>query len=89
VAGKKGEIQYPSSPVVKYLNITAAVLGIISVVIDALVPIAQQVGKKREAREGLERAINMTILLTVIRTVPRLVGQVRKLQAQLATEVVE
>jgi hypothetical protein len=83
----QGEIQYPSSSLVKYLNIVAAALGIVSTVLDAVVPIAQQLGKRKQAKQGLESAIRMTILLTIIRTVPRLFGQVRKLRAQLSTEV--
>jgi hypothetical protein len=85
----QGEIQYPSSGLVKYLNIVAAGLGIASIALDAVVPIAQQLGKRKQARAGLESAIRMTILLTLIRTVPRLFGQVRKLRAQLATEVTQ
>jgi hypothetical protein len=84
-----GEIQYPSSPLVKYLNITAAALGIVSVVLDAAVPIAQQMGKKKEARAGLERAIAMTLLFTLIRTVPRLFRETRKLRAQMDTMVAQ
>lgn len=90
MAGKgNGEIQYPSSSLVKYLNIIAAALGIISLILDAVVPIAQQLGKKEQAREGLQRAITLTILFTVIRTIPRLFREVRKLRAQLATEVAD
>jgi hypothetical protein len=88
VAGKgDGEIQYPSSNLVKYLNILAATLGIISIVLDAVVPVAQQVGKKRQAKEGLERAITMTLFYTTIRTVPRVIREVRKLRAQMRTPV--
>ena len=83
----KGEIQYPSSSLVKYLNIAAAVLGIVSIVLDAVVPVAQQIGKKKPARSGLEQAITMTIFFTAIRTIPRMVREVRKLQAQLDATV--
>jgi hypothetical protein len=84
-----GAVQYPSSSLVKYLNITAAALGIVSVVLDAAVPIAQQMGKKKQARAGLERAIYMTVLFTLIRTVPRLFRETRKLRAQLDTQVAQ
>lgn len=85
----QGEIKYPSSALVKYLNVVAAVLGIISIVLDAVVPIAQQLGKRKQAKAGLESAIRVTLLLTVIRTVPRLFREVRKLRAQLAAEVAQ
>jgi hypothetical protein len=85
VAGK--EIQYPSSQVVKYLNLAAASVTVVSVILDAAVPVAQQLGKNKQAKAGLEGAINMTILLTLVRTVPRLVGAVRIFRAQLATPV--
>jgi hypothetical protein len=88
VAGKSdGEIQYPSSALVKNLNILAAALGIASIVLDAAVPIAQQIGKKKEAKEGLERAISTVLLLAVIRTVPRLIRETRKLRAQMNVRV--
>jgi hypothetical protein len=87
VAGKQGEIQYPSSQVVKYLNVLATTLGIASAVLDVMVPIAQQMGKKKQAKEGLERAISLTILFAMIRTLPRLFGAVRKLRAQMAAPV--
>jgi hypothetical protein len=83
----QGEIQYPSSSLVKYLNILAAVLGIVSTVLDGVVPLAQQVGKKKQAKAGLESAIRMTVLFTIIRTVPRLFRDIRKLRAQLQAEV--
>jgi hypothetical protein len=72
---------------VKNLNILAATLGIVSIVLDAVVPVAQQVGKKKQAKDGLERAIKVTILFTAIRTVPRVIREVRKLRAQLETPV--
>ncbi|HWE62706.1 MAG TPA: hypothetical protein VHB98_13410 [Chloroflexota bacterium] len=83
----QGEIQYPSSSLVKYLNIVAAVLGIVSIVLDAVVPVAQQLGKRQQAKAGLESAIRMTVLFATIRTVPRLFREVRKLRAQLSAEV--
>jgi hypothetical protein len=89
VAAKgEGEIQYPSSKLVKYLNLLAASLGIASILLDVAVPIAQQMGKKKPAKEGLERAISVTIFFTAIRTLPRLFREVRKLRAQMETPVV-
>ena len=88
MAGKRdGEIQYPSSKLVKNLNVLAAGLGIASIVLDAVVPVAQQIGKKKQAKDGLERAISMMIFFTAIRTVPRLIREVRKLRAQIGTPV--
>ena len=86
-ARSDGEIQYPSSALVKYLNILAAAIGIISVVLDVVVPVAQQVGKKKQAREGLERAMTMTILFSLVRALPRVIREVRRLRAQMATRV--
>ena len=88
VAAKSdGEIRYPSSKLVKNLNILAAGLGIASIVLDAVVPVVQQVGKKKQAKEGLERAISVMIFFTAIRTVPRLIREIRKLRAQIGTQV--
>jgi|GEM_PF-1617238 len=89
VASKReGEIQYPSSKLVKYLNLIAASVGIASIVLDAAVPIVQQMGKKKEAKEGLERAISLSLLFVAIRTLPRLIREVRKLRAQMDVPVV-
>jgi hypothetical protein len=88
VAGKgDGEIQYPSTALVKNLNILAASVGIIGIVLDAVVPVAQQVGKNKRAKSGLERAIAITMFMVAIRTVPRLVKEVRTLRAQIQTPV--
>jgi len=84
---KEGEIQYPSSPLVKYLNVLAVGLTIAGVVLDAALPILQQVGKNKQAKSGLEKAIGMTIFFTLIRTVPRLFSQTKKLRAQLQAGV--
>jgi hypothetical protein len=84
-----GEIQHPSSKFVKYLNVLAATLGIISIVLDAAVPVAQQVGKKKQAKEGLERAIAIAIFLTAIRTIPRLIREVRRLRAQIDVPIAD
>ncbi len=86
-AKSDGEIQYPSSALAKYLNILAAAIGIISVVLDVVVPVAQQVGKNKQAREGLERAMTMTILFSLVRALPRVIREVRRLRAQMATRV--
>lgn len=86
-AKREGGIQYPSSKLVKYLNVLAAGLGIASTVLDAVVPVVQQVGKNKQAKEGLERAISLVVFLTAIRTVPRLVREIRRLRAQLGTPV--
>lgn len=83
------QIQYPSSQLVKYLKIAAAAVTVASVALDVAVPIAQQLGKKKPAKEGLENAIRMTVFLTIIRGVPRLFGAVRTLRAQLAANVVQ
>lgn len=81
------EVQYPSSSLVKYLGVAAAAVGIVSVVLDMLMPVAQQLGKRKQAKAGLERAITLSVALTMVRTVPRLAMQVRKLRAQLSTEI--
>lgn len=82
-----GEIRYPSTRLVKNLNVLSAGLGIASIVLDALVPVAQQVGKKKQAKDGLERAISVMIFFTAIRTVPRLIREIRRLRAQMGTPV--
>jgi hypothetical protein len=73
--------------VVKYLNLAAASVTVVSVILDAAVPVAQQLGKNKQAKAGIEGAINLTILFTLVRTVPRLIGAVRTFRAQLATPV--
>ncbi len=85
--GAGREIQHPTSGVVKYLNLAAATVTVISVVLDAAVPVAKQLTKDKQAKAGLERAISMTVLFTLVRTVPRFVGAVRTFRQQLAAPV--
>jgi len=87
VAKGSGEIEYPSSKLVKYLGVAAAALGIASAVLDVVTPIAQQLGKNKKAKAGLERAISVTVLFTLVKAAPRLAGQVRKLRSQLEADV--
>ena len=87
-SGGKGEIAFPSSSLVKYLNVAATAVGVVSIVLDVLVPVAQQLSKNKPAREGLDGAIRMTILLALVKSIPRLIGSVRKLRAQMSAEVV-
>ena len=87
MAKGSGEIEYPSSKLVKYLGVAAAALGIASAVLDVVTPIAQQLGKNKKAKSGLERAISVTVLFTLVKAAPRLAGQVRKLRSQLEADV--
>jgi hypothetical protein len=82
-----GEIQHPSTTLVKYLGVAAAVVGVVGAVLDVATPLAQQLGKKEQAKEGLGKAISLTVLLSLVRAAPRVLGQVRKLRAQLDAEV--
>jgi hypothetical protein len=86
LAGSK-QIEYPSSALVQYLKVASAAIGIIGVLLDVAVPIAQQLGKKKPAKEGLEGPIRMSVLLALVRGVPRMIGAVRTLRAQLSTQV--
>ncbi|MGH2390145.1 MAG: hypothetical protein ACRDIE_18255 [Chloroflexota bacterium] len=87
MAKGKAEVEYPSSKLVKYLSVAAAAIGIAGVVLDIAVPVAQQLGKNKQAKAGLQQAISLTMLITLVRAAPRLAGQLRKLQAQLKAEV--
>ena len=48
----EGEIQYPSSSLVKYLNIAAAALGIASVVLDARSPSLSNWGSRNRQKRA-------------------------------------
>jgi uncharacterized membrane protein YjfL (UPF0719 family) len=87
MAGDK-QIEYPSSTLVKYLKVAAAAMSVAGVLLDVAVPIAQQIGKKKPAKEGLEGAIRLSVVLALVRGIPRLVGAVRTLRGQLSTQVV-
>jgi hypothetical protein len=82
-----GEIQHPSTTLVKYLGVAAAAVGVAGAILDIALPLAQQLGKNKQAKEGLGKAISLTVLLSLVRTTPRVFGQVRKLRAQLNAEV--
>ena len=87
MAKGNGEIEYPSSKLVKYLGVAAAALGIAGAVLEVITPVAQQLGKNKRAKAGLERAISVTVLFTLVKAAPRLAGQMKKLRAQLEAEV--
>ncbi|HXT34926.1 MAG TPA: hypothetical protein VN837_05055 [Chloroflexota bacterium] len=82
-----GEIQHPSTALVKYLGVAAAAVGVLAAVLDVALPLAQQLGKNKQAKDGLGKAISMSVLLSLARSAPRVLGQVRKLRAQLNAEV--
>ena len=82
-----GEIQHPSTTLVKYLGVAAAAVGVIAAVLDVALPLAQELGKNKQAKDGLGKAISLSVLLSLVRSAPRVLGQVRKLRAQLNAEV--
>jgi len=82
-----GEIQHPSTTLVKYLGVAAAAVGVLAAFLDVALPLAQQLGKNKQAKDGLGKAISLSVLLSLVRAVPRVVSQVRKLQAQMNAEV--
>jgi hypothetical protein len=78
-------VEYPSSDIVRLLNIVAAVLTVLSIIVQTLVPILQQMGKRKPEREGLETAMLLTIVGIVARSVPTLVREIKNLRQQMAS----
>ncbi len=78
-------IEYPSTGLVRTLNVLAAVLTVLSIVVQTLVPILQQMGKRKSEKEGLETAMLVTILGIIVRSAPTLMREIRNLREQLAT----
>ena len=78
-------IEYPSSDLVRTLNIIAAVLTVLSIIVQTLVPILQQMGKRKSEKEGLETAVMLSILGIIARSLPTLVRELRNLRDQMGS----
>jgi hypothetical protein len=78
-------IDYPSSDLVRTLNIVLAALTVLTIAVRVLVAILQQMNKRAPAKEGLETAILISVVGTIARSLPALVREIRNLREQLAT----
>ncbi len=76
-------VKYPSSNAVRTLSIIAAGLSAAAIAAQAAVGIAQQLGKSKPERAGLEGAIRLTIAATLARAVPSVLSEVRTISREL------
>ncbi len=78
-------IEYPSTNLVRTLNIVAAVLTVLSIIVQTLVPILQQTGKRKSEKEGLEGAVMLSVLGVLARSIPTLLREIKNLREQMAS----
>ena len=83
---KTHPIAYPSSEIVRWLNILASALTAAAIAAEAAAKIAQQLSKSKAERAGLEGAVRLTIMTTLARTVPSLLSEVRTISRALRRE---
>jgi hypothetical protein len=76
-------VKYPSSSAVSTLSIVAAGLSAAAIAAQAAVVIAQQMGKSKAERAGIEGAIRLTIAATLARAVPSILSEVRTISREL------
>lgn len=76
-------VKYPSSSGVRTLSVVAAGLSAAAIAAQAAVVIAQQLGKSKEERAGLEGAVRLTILAAVAKAVPSVLSEVRTISREL------
>lgn len=76
-------VKYPSSNAVHTLSIVAAGLSAAAIAAQAAVGIAQQLGKSKAERAGLEGAIRLTIAATLARAVPSVLSEIRTISREL------
>jgi len=78
-------IEYPSTNLVRTLNIVAAVLTVLSIIVQTVVPILQQTGKRKSEKEGLEGAVMLSVLGVLARSIPTLLREIKNLREQMAS----
>lgn len=85
MAGVSGTrpVAFPSSGTVRRLNIAASALTAAAIGLQAAVKIAQQTGKSKAERAGLEGAVRLTLAVVVARAVPALLSEVRTISREL------
>lgn len=76
-------VKFPSTDTVRKLSIVAAGLTAAAVATQAAVAVAQQLGKSKEERAGLEGAVRMTIAVALAKAVPSILTEIRTISREL------
>jgi len=76
-------VKLPSSEMVRRLNIVAAGLTAAAIATQAAVKVAQQAGKSKQERAGLETAVRLTVAATLARAIPAILSEVRTISREL------
>jgi uncharacterized protein YybS (DUF2232 family) len=76
-------VTFPSSEMVRRLSIVASALSAAAIGMQAAVKVAQQAGKSKQERAGLETAVRLTIVATLARAIPAILGEIRTISREL------
>jgi hypothetical protein len=76
-------LKFPSSQMVRRLNIAAAVLTAAAIAAQAGVEVLQQTSKSKTEKAGLESAVRLSIAVTLAKAVPSLLSQIRTISTEL------
>jgi len=76
-------VEFPSSQLVRRLNIAAGILTAAAIAAQAGVEILQQTSKSKAEKAGLETAVRLDIAVTLARAVPSLLSQIRTISTEL------
>ena len=76
-------VRYPSSSLVSTLSIVAAALSAATIAAQAAVAILQQTQKTKREKAGLEGAIRMTLAVTLAKSVPGILNEIRTINREL------
>ncbi len=76
-------VKYPSRDFVSKLSIVAAGLTAAAIATQAAVTVAQQLGKSKAERAGLEGAVRLTIAAAVVKAVPSILSEIRTISREL------
>lgn len=77
------QIEYPSSPLVRRLNTVVLVLSFVLGLIETLTAILQQAQKSRQAKDGIQTALLLTVAGVLVRRLPGHIRQARAVRTQL------
>lgn len=76
-------VPYPSANRVRTLSIIAAALSAAAIAAQTAVVIMQQTSKSKAEKAGLEGAIRMTIMVSLVRAVPSILSEIRTINREL------
>lgn len=76
-------VKYPSTDTVRKLSILASGLTAAAIATQTAVTVAQQMGKTKVERAGIEGAVRMSIAVALAKAVPSILSEIRTISREL------